>query len=89
MVHRVRVKIGELSGVEPELLDHAFKVVRDRGVCQDAELEIERVPAQWACPECGRMGEPGERLQCSLCRIPLALAGGDEILLEQIDLEVP
>jgi hydrogenase nickel incorporation protein HypA/HybF len=88
-VHRVRVRIGELSGVEPDLLESAFAIVRTGTICERAALDIERVAARWECSACRRPLEPGERLQCAACGAPAALAGGDEILLGQVELEVP
>ena len=88
-VHRVRVRIGELSGVEPELLASAFEIVRAGTVCEHAALDIERVAARWGCPGCRRPLGAGERLQCPACGAPAALEAGDEIMLGQIELEVP
>jgi hydrogenase nickel incorporation protein HypA/HybF len=88
-VHRVRVRIGELSGVEPDLLESAFGIVRTGTICARAALDIERVPARWECSACRRPLEAGQRLRCAACGGPAALAGGDEILLGQIELEVP
>lgn len=88
-VHRVRVRIGELSGVEPGLLESAFGIVRAGTICERAVLDIERVLARWECSGCRRPLDAGERLQCAVCGAPAALAAGDEILLGQIELEVP
>ncbi len=88
-VHRVRVRIGELSGVEPELLESAFEIVRAGTVCASAVLEVERIPARWECSACRRPLGAGERLHCAACGAPAALAAGDEILLGQVELEVP
>ena len=88
-VHRVRVRIGELSGVEPDLLDSAFAIVRAGTICERAALDIERVAARWECSRCRRPLDTGARLQCRACGAPAALAAGDEILLGQIELEVP
>jgi len=88
-VHRVRVRIGELSGVEPDLLESAFAIVRAGTICAGAALEIERVAARWVCPACRRPMTAGERLECPACGEPAALAAGDEIVLGQIELEVP
>jgi hydrogenase nickel incorporation protein HypA/HybF len=88
-VHRVVVRIGELSGVEPELLDSAFAIATAGTICERAALDIERVAARWECSGCRRPLEAGERLRCAACGAPAALAAGDEILLGQIELEVP
>ena len=89
-VHRVTVRIGQLSGVEPELLASAFDIVRAGTICAGAELRIERVAARWVCPDCGQAIDPSkEGPRCGPCGRPAALAEGDEILLGQIELEVP
>lgn len=87
-VGRIRVALGELSGVDPELLATAYELFRERTLCQAAELEIHTVPASWVCPSCGRTFAHGEILRCLACQRPARLASGDEIVLEQIEMEV-
>lgn len=86
-VEKVTLKIGEVSGIEVDLLRKAFEVFRDRSICSRAELEIEMVPARWTCPLCREMLAAGARLQCPECREPARLAGGDEIILQRIEME--
>jgi hydrogenase nickel incorporation protein HypA/HybF len=88
-VRRVRIRIGELSGVEPELLESAFSIVRVGTICENAAVEITRVPAQWECARCQTPLKAGDLLQCAACGAPARLASGDEMLLEQIEMEVP
>jgi len=87
-VHRIHVCIGEAAGVEPDLFARAFEDFRVDTVCSRAELEISRPPARWECPRCGRSIARGERLQCAGCLVPARLVQGDEILLQQVELEV-
>lgn len=88
-VHRVRVALGELSGVDPELLASAWEIFRTAtATCGGASLEIRPVAARWACPGCGRPIASGEILRCPDCHRPARLDAGDEILLEQIEMEV-
>jgi Zn finger protein HypA/HybF involved in hydrogenase expression len=51
-------------------------------------MEIRAVPAVWECSSCGRPFARGETLQCPVCRSRARLASGDEIILEQIEMEV-
>jgi hydrogenase nickel incorporation protein HypA/HybF len=88
-VHRLAVRIGRLSGVEPELLRSAYDLVRERTICAGAVLEIEPVEVLWVCPRCGEKLAPAAILRCPLCQIPARLEAGDEIILERIELEVP
>ncbi len=87
-VGRIRVALGELSGVDPELLATAYEVFRERTLCQDAPMEIRTVPASWVCPRCGQALAGGQVLKCLSCQTPARLASGDEIILEQIEMEV-
>jgi hydrogenase nickel incorporation protein HypA/HybF len=89
-VHGVRVSLGELSGVDPELFRTAYETFRAGTGCAAAALELVRVPACWACPRCGAPVPPGAPLRCDGCGVPARLAeGADALLLESIDLEVP
>ncbi len=88
-VRRVSVKIGELAGVEIELLRTAYDTIRERSVCASAELAIEAVPAAWQCVGCARAIETGAVLRCPDCGRPARLATGGEIILERIEMEVP
>jgi hydrogenase nickel incorporation protein HypA/HybF len=80
-VHRVAVRIGELSGVEPELLRTAYDLIKERTLCAAVE-------AKWACRSCGSPVPPGLALRCPECHSPARLVAGDEILLDRIELEV-
>lgn len=87
VVRRLHVRIGEQAGVEIELLRTAYETFRERTVCDGAELAIDRIAASWQCTACKRRIEPGAPLRC--CDRPARLAAGDDIILEQIEMEVP
>lgn len=88
-VYRLHVKIGELAGVELELLKTAFDTFRERTICDGAELAIDTVAAAWACPSCERSVERGAILRCINCGRPARMVQGDEIILERIEMEAP
>jgi hydrogenase nickel incorporation protein HypA/HybF len=88
-VHRLSIRIGELSGVDPELLTTAYYTFRERTVCDGAELDLTIVVARWACEQCGRPIGRGSLLKCDVCGSPARLAEGDEIMLDRIEMEVP
>lgn len=88
-VHRLSVRIGELSGVEVELLTTAFQTFRSRTICEHAALDVQAVPARWACGRCGGSIVRGDILRCPRCEVPASLVEGGEIMLDRIELEVP
>jgi hydrogenase nickel incorporation protein HypA/HybF len=87
-VHRLSVRIGELSGVEVELLTTAYRTFRERTICEGAELDVQVVAARWECPRCGRAITNGTLLTCPACTLPARLTEGDEIMLDRIEMEV-
>jgi hydrogenase nickel incorporation protein HypA/HybF len=87
-VRRVAVRIGELSGVQAELLASAYALAREGTACHEAELEVHPVAARWSCRDCGKEPAPGAALRCPACAGEVQLSSGDEMLLERIELEV-
>jgi hydrogenase nickel insertion protein HypA len=87
-VHRLSVRVGELSGVDVNLLTTAYTVFRERTICETAELDVTTVPARWQCPRCGRLIPRGGPLQCRRCLVPARLVAGDELILDRIEMEV-
>lgn len=87
-VHHLYVQIGELAGVDCDLLQTAYDTFRFGTICERAPMTIERVPAQWECPRCGAPFARGAVLRCANCQEPARLAAGDEILLRRVEMEV-
>ncbi len=87
-VHRLWVRIGELSGVEIELLQTAYEMCRESTICAHAAMEVSRQDARWECPRCGVAIERGMQLTCGACGRPARLVQGDEIMLDRIEMEV-
>jgi hydrogenase nickel incorporation protein HypA/HybF len=88
-VKRLKVRIGELAGVDVPLLETAFTTFRERTSCRDAELVVEATEARWTCPRCGHVIARGTRLRCPSCDVAARLVEGDEIMLQTIEMEVP
>ena len=86
-VSRLTVSIGEQAGVERALFASAFRLCRRGTLCADAELEVNAVPARFACRLCGREVDAGRVLSCPDCGSPARLVAGDEIILERIEME--
>ncbi|MEI9999359.1 MAG: hydrogenase maturation nickel metallochaperone HypA [Verrucomicrobiota bacterium] len=54
----VKLQVGELTCVEPEQLLFCYASVIEQTPIAGSTLEIERVPAEVACPHCGYAGAP-------------------------------
>ena len=89
VARKLRVRIGEQSGIELELLRTAYATFRAGSACAKAELELVQVPTVWRCRHCDRPIAEGAVLRCPSCGRPARLASGDDIILERIEMEVP
>jgi hydrogenase nickel incorporation protein HypA/HybF len=89
-VHRLSVRVGELSGVDPELFLTAYETFRAGTICERAPLALSRVAASWSCPACRAPIARGAVLRCAACDVPARLDdGGDALTLDGIEMEVP
>jgi hydrogenase nickel incorporation protein HypA/HybF len=88
-VHEVRIRIGELSGVDVGLLDTAWKTFCVHTICESAPMAVDRVEARWVCDSCAHEATRGGVLRCTACGGALRLTQGDEIVLDRIVMEVP
>src|SRR6056297_1905728 len=87
-VGAITVRIGALSGVEPDLLERAFTVARAGDYTDRARLVIETVGVRIRCRACGNENEAAaNRLLCDACGgYAVDLVGGDELLLASLEL---
>ncbi len=87
-VKSVRVSIGPLSGVEPQLLRDAYPIASAGSVAADSTLLIESAPIRVQCETCGAETEASpNRLLCGSCSdYHTRLLSGDELTLVSVEL---
>ncbi|MDJ0939542.1 MAG: hydrogenase maturation nickel metallochaperone HypA [Woeseiaceae bacterium] len=90
IVSLIRVSIGPLSGVEPELLRRAFPLAAAGTIAEDANLELDITDVVVRCSQCGQESRvPPNRLLCSGCGdYRTNVVSGDEMILERLELDV-
>lgn len=83
------VGMGPLSGVEAQLLKHAYPVASAGTIAEGAELVIEDLPVRIRCTECGSESDAlPNKLVCKVCGDwRTTLISGDELMLMRIELE--
>ncbi len=86
----VHVGVGPLSGVEADLLQDAFPMAAAGTVASSALLHVRRTKVRVRCGECGEESEVKvSRLVCGKCQDwRTTLTGGDELLLERVEMNV-
>jgi hydrogenase nickel incorporation protein HypA/HybF len=84
----IRVRIGPLAGVVPELLATAFPLAAAGSRMEHAALEFVHAPIQVRCQTCGAETEATmNRLLCGACGDwHTQILSGDELLLESVEL---
>ncbi len=85
----IRLRIGPLAGVEPELLAQAFPLAAAGTPAEHAVLETEIIPIRVRCRRCGAESEATvNSLICSACGDwKTQILSGDEMLLASVELE--
>ena len=87
-IHRLKLRIGKLSGVVPEALRFAFEGLKTDSPAAAAELEIEEVPAVCWCADCTAEFEAVDlKYECPHCHEPSGnLRRGNELELSSLEI---
>jgi len=88
-VTKVVVKIGVMSGVEPDLLQTAFDTFKEKTVCEEAEFIINMQKVLVLCLDCNSENEL-QKLQylCPKCESSnLQILDGEDMYLMQLELD--
>ena len=87
-VHRLRLRIGTMSGVVPEALQFAFEVVCRGTPAEGATLEVESVPPVCWCAPCAAEFPSDDFLgECPRCHaVSGELRHGTEVELAAVEV---
>lgn len=87
-VSRIVLRLGPLSGIEPQLLRRAYPLAAAGTIAEHAELTIDASDVVVRCSQCGEESAvPANRLLCSACGdFRTHLISGDELLLQSVEL---
>jgi len=85
----VCVRLGKMSGVVAESVSFAFDALKDQAGVPQARLEIESIPVEVLCPQCGSRQRPeGELiLWCPECGAPMSVCSGEQLEIAWIEVE--
>lgn len=88
-LRKIKITIGEFSGVVKEALEFAFDVLTPETAASGAEVEIEVVPMTGECSLCGpvacRLNDLN--LICPTCGETIIISGGREMRVEYLDID--
>lgn len=88
-IRKIKLSIGEFSGVVKDALDFAFDVLKAGTPAADAEIEIEVVKLKALCENCGEAECTLSDLKftCTHCGRQLQITAGREMKVDYIDLD--
>lgn len=87
-VRRVRIRVGQLSGVVPDSLDFCFSAIVNDTEMRQARLEIEQVPLTSECKDCRQRFQVSDmEFFCPSCQSAnLELISGRELEVVEIEM---
>ena len=87
-IRKIKLKIGEFTGVVSESLGFAFEALKEQTLANEATLEVELIRLKVECPKCleGHCGLRDFNLLCSKCGGVLTIVAGREMQVDYIDL---
>ncbi|RXJ95461.1 hydrogenase maturation nickel metallochaperone HypA [Arcobacter sp. AHV-9/2010] len=88
-VTKVVVKIGVLSGVEPELLQTAFDTFKEKTICDDAQFIINIQKVEILCNKCkAKSTLQKHEFACPKCQsTDIKVTDGEDMYLMSLELE--
>ncbi|HPT65298.1 MAG TPA: hydrogenase maturation nickel metallochaperone HypA [Acetomicrobium sp.] len=89
-VTRVRLRVGVMRQIVPDILEFCFNVASKGTIMEGAILEMEEVPLRVKCEGCGHIWNDKEFLGlCPECgSIDANVLGGMELELTNLEVEV-
>ncbi len=87
-VVKVKLLIGEFTGIVKEALEFALDVIKKGSFMEDTEFEIETVKLKTYCSNCDKtfIGKSNARFLCPDCQNILSIKSGKEMEIEYIDI---
>lgn len=85
----IKLKIGELSGVVPDLIQEYFNIVSQETVAEKAKIIIERIPGRIKCLDCGTESPIEKmRIKCPSCAgYNVKITAGREYYVDSMEVE--
>jgi hydrogenase nickel incorporation protein HypA/HybF len=88
-VLNIKIKVGELSGVMPQLIQEYFNIISKDTIAEKAKLIIERVPIKVICSDCNSENVMDRmKYACPACNsINIKIISGREFYVDSLEVE--
>ncbi len=89
-IQAIGLRVGAMSGVEPQALEFAFEIGREGTLAQKARLDIELVELRARCEDCQQdflVDNPFGIASCPICNTPSSqLILGEELSVRYLEV---
>ena len=88
-VNKVICKIGVMSGIDIHLLQVAFDTFKEKTICEEAELVLNKQKLKLECKECANVFEVDEvRYFCHKCEsLRVKVLDGEDMYLMSLEMQ--
>lgn len=88
-INSIKIVVGELSGVFPQLIQDYFDIASKGTVAEGAELIVKRVEAKIKCQDCGEESKvENHRLRCKNCSsLNVKITSGREFYVDSLEVD--
>lgn len=89
-INKIRLKIGELSGLVPECIQQYFDFASKGTAAEGAQIIITKIPITMKCVNCGFTGKTDSFIdnKCPICSSKdMKLAGGNEFYIDSMEVD--
>lgn len=85
----VNLKIGRLASIVDDSVTFYWNILARGTLCENAELQFERIPARLVCMDCGREYEILQDMTpCTHCNsVKVKVISGNEFSVDSIEIE--
>ena len=88
-INKINIKVGELTDLVPDCISYYFNIVAKGTIAENTEINVERIPVEINCNECGYKGIIGKNNYiCPKCNgIRYEITKGREFYLDTMEVD--
>ena len=88
-INKINIKVGELTDLVPDCISYYFNIVARGTIAENTEINVEKIPVEIECNECGYKGIIGKNdYKCPKCKgLQYEITKGREFYLDTMEVD--
>ena len=88
-INKINIKVGELTVLVPDCISYYFNIVARGTIAENTEINVEKIPVEIECNECGYKGIIGKNdYKCPKCKgLQYEITKGREFYLDTMEVD--